>query len=284
MVQRNGMLGLVRFRMLRAGISKYSTLRLASSSSLCAASLAIPTRAMLYLRLLFAYWQGEFSRGKLQAGPDQFELIADVNVGEDPVVDLARRRGERCLAAPHLNLIVAEGEAKHEGQNEILFGERIVQDQYLGAARNRKLAQRFERAADRLMRLGYPGLAARLFAPVQGHQTGGDQQEQHRRVRGGAGRQQAVTGGNKSLRAEQVPSGEREIDGIETALRDQNDGQDPDQNQADGEQEVALAERARDGQKDGPEQDHAQSGEWDGAVEKVERIVQIGRASCRERV
>src|SRR5450759_3708372 len=60
MVQRNGMLGLVRFRMLRAGISKYSTLRLASSSSLSAASLAIPTRAMPYLRLLFAFWQEEF--------------------------------------------------------------------------------------------------------------------------------------------------------------------------------------------------------------------------------
>src|ERR1035441_8272729 len=60
MVQRNGMLGLVRFRMLRAGISKYSTLRLASSSSLSAASLAIPTRAMVYLRLLFAFWQEEF--------------------------------------------------------------------------------------------------------------------------------------------------------------------------------------------------------------------------------
>src|ERR1035438_9245847 len=60
MVQRKGMLGLVRFRMLRAGISKYSTLRLASSSGLWAASLAIPTRAMVYLRLLFAFWQEEF--------------------------------------------------------------------------------------------------------------------------------------------------------------------------------------------------------------------------------
>src|ERR1039457_5400285 len=57
MVQRKGMLGLVRFRMLRAGISKYSTLRLASSSGLWAASRAMPTSAMAYFRLLFAFWQ-----------------------------------------------------------------------------------------------------------------------------------------------------------------------------------------------------------------------------------
>src|ERR1017187_7774172 len=169
MVQRKGMLGLVRFRMLRAGISKYSTLRLASSSWLCAASLAIPTRAMAYFRLLFAFWQEEFSRGRpfglarasyARAGPlawqlstaglDHDDLLA--GIGKDTVVDLARRRGERCLAAPHLDLIVAEGKAKHEEQNEILFGEGIVQNQNLGATRNRILAQRFERAADRLMR------------------------------------------------------------------------------------------------------------------------------------
>src|ERR1039458_10325254 len=58
MVQRKGMLGLVRFRILRAGISKYSTLRLVSRVWLWAASLAIPTSAMGYFRLLFAFWQG----------------------------------------------------------------------------------------------------------------------------------------------------------------------------------------------------------------------------------
>jgi hypothetical protein len=53
------MLGLVRFKMLRAGISKYSTLRLVASSWLWAASRAMPTSAMSYLRLLFAFWQEE---------------------------------------------------------------------------------------------------------------------------------------------------------------------------------------------------------------------------------
>src|SRR5207302_7681655 len=50
------MLGLVRLRMVRAAISKYSTVRLASRSWLSAASRAIPTSAIglfsLFLRLL----------------------------------------------------------------------------------------------------------------------------------------------------------------------------------------------------------------------------------------
>src|SRR5438067_291479 len=56
MVHWNGMLGLVRLRMVRAAISKYSTVRLASRSWLSAASRAIPTSAIrvfsLFLRLL----------------------------------------------------------------------------------------------------------------------------------------------------------------------------------------------------------------------------------------
>src|SRR5271169_1776632 len=43
MVQRKGMVGLQRFKTLRVGISKYSTWRLASSSSLWEASFAMPT-------------------------------------------------------------------------------------------------------------------------------------------------------------------------------------------------------------------------------------------------
>src|ERR1700687_6176579 len=95
MVQRNGMLGLVRFRMLRAGISKYSTLRLASSSSLSAASLAIPTRAILYLRLLFASWQEEFSgrdRGRT--------ILSPATVGHAPSPGNFRYRGVRADAQP----------------------------------------------------------------------------------------------------------------------------------------------------------------------------------------
>src|SRR5438067_9490670 len=44
MDQRNGKPGLVRFSTLRQPISKYWTARLASRTSLSAASLAIPTR------------------------------------------------------------------------------------------------------------------------------------------------------------------------------------------------------------------------------------------------
>src|ERR1039458_8313314 len=57
MVQRNGMLGLVRFRMLREGISRYSTVRLDSRSTLCAARRAMPTSSIPQFRLLFAYLQ-----------------------------------------------------------------------------------------------------------------------------------------------------------------------------------------------------------------------------------
>src|ERR1035441_7796816 len=53
MVHWKGMLGLVRFRMLRASISKYSTGEqagpLASSSSLWAAILAMPIRSGMHL-------------------------------------------------------------------------------------------------------------------------------------------------------------------------------------------------------------------------------------------
>src|SRR5580704_2455034 len=56
MVQRNGIPGLVRFKMLRLGISKYCTWRFASSSSLCDASFAMPTKPItlfsLFVRLL----------------------------------------------------------------------------------------------------------------------------------------------------------------------------------------------------------------------------------------
>src|ERR1035438_5379744 len=57
MVQSNIMLGLVRLRMLRVGISKYWTCRLASRSSLSEASRAMPINAMSHFRFLFAYWQ-----------------------------------------------------------------------------------------------------------------------------------------------------------------------------------------------------------------------------------
>src|SRR5215472_15422788 len=63
MVHWNGMLGLVRFRMLRAGISKYSTERLASRSGLWAASRAIPTSAItiysLFLRQMARGFVGD---------------------------------------------------------------------------------------------------------------------------------------------------------------------------------------------------------------------------------
>src|SRR5438874_1103349 len=56
MVQRNGMLGLDLFSSERVGISKYSTFRLASSSSLWEASRAIPTNCIAqfspFLRLI----------------------------------------------------------------------------------------------------------------------------------------------------------------------------------------------------------------------------------------
>src|SRR5215468_10163798 len=51
------MLGLVRLRMLRDGISKYWTRDLASRSSLSEARRAIPTSAIPDFRLLFAIWQ-----------------------------------------------------------------------------------------------------------------------------------------------------------------------------------------------------------------------------------
>src|ERR1700722_20819705 len=58
MVQRNGMLGVVRLRMLRAAISKYCTSDLASSSSLWAAILAMPINSGIpYFRFLFACMQ-----------------------------------------------------------------------------------------------------------------------------------------------------------------------------------------------------------------------------------
>src|SRR5579872_3497380 len=63
MVHRNGIFGLVRFRMLRAAISKYWTWRLASSRGLWDASRAMPTSAIslfsLFIRLL--------ARGKTRA-------------------------------------------------------------------------------------------------------------------------------------------------------------------------------------------------------------------------
>src|ERR1700682_550152 len=46
MVHWNGMVGLVRLRMLRLAISKYWTRDLASSNSLCEARRAMPTSAM----------------------------------------------------------------------------------------------------------------------------------------------------------------------------------------------------------------------------------------------
>src|SRR5579883_3285742 len=57
MVQRNGMLGLVRLRMDRVGISKYWTARFASSRGLWEAKRAMPTSAMPYFRLFFAKLQ-----------------------------------------------------------------------------------------------------------------------------------------------------------------------------------------------------------------------------------
>src|SRR5262249_11770073 len=57
------MWGLVRFRMLRAGNSKYWTSRFASNNSLCDAMRARPTSAMFYFRFLFALLQGQFWGG-----------------------------------------------------------------------------------------------------------------------------------------------------------------------------------------------------------------------------
>src|SRR4051794_3034628 len=68
------MLGLVRFRMDRVGISKYSTSRFASSSALSEASRAMPTRAMPHIRLLFAKKQGRIGLNSLHqahARPDR---------------------------------------------------------------------------------------------------------------------------------------------------------------------------------------------------------------------
>src|ERR1700736_1745045 len=48
MVQAKGMPGLVRFRRLWAGSSKYSTWRFDSSSSLSAASFAMPISTLVY--------------------------------------------------------------------------------------------------------------------------------------------------------------------------------------------------------------------------------------------
>src|SRR5256885_8648326 len=69
------MLGLVRLRIVREAISKYSTLRLVSRSWLSAASLAIPTSAIslvsLFIRLIAscrnadvrsAFWIGRRGR------------------------------------------------------------------------------------------------------------------------------------------------------------------------------------------------------------------------------
>src|ERR1035438_8939619 len=213
MVQRKGMLGLVRFRMLRAGISKYSTLRLASSSWLWAASRAMPTSAMAYFRLLFAFWQEGICAGCIEPVTPvegssirwrQRDLL--VGVGEDPVVDLAGRRNGWAFGVPHQDVVVAEGEAEHEEQNAVARRIGIVENQHLATARHGKMGQRQERRADGLMRFGDPPVAAGFLTPVEGHQAGGDQQEQDGGSGGARARQQALAGGGQRLRGQQVPS------------------------------------------------------------------------------
>src|SRR5215469_14437921 len=65
MVQRKGMLGLERLSRERVGISKYSTERLASRSSLCDARRAIPTSGIslfsLFIRLIATGIQAHFT-------------------------------------------------------------------------------------------------------------------------------------------------------------------------------------------------------------------------------
>src|SRR3954467_5959803 len=104
------MLGLVRLRIVRAAISKYSTERLASRSWLSAASRAIPTSAILYFRLLFACLQGKLwmrcdQRAGLEAG--------------GPVVGLGP--SDRAIPrAIHAEVVVAKTQPEDEGEDVVL--------------------------------------------------------------------------------------------------------------------------------------------------------------------
>src|SRR4051794_22245792 len=152
------MLDLVRLRMVRAAISKYSTERLASRSWPSAASRAIPTSAIPYFRLLFAWLQG-----KLRVRRDQsagFEAVG-------PVVGLGQcdRANPRAI---HAEVVVAKTQPEDEGEDVVLSRERVGEEEDSRGVRERFRAERFENALDRPVSFGNPPAAFLLARGVQG--------------------------------------------------------------------------------------------------------------------
>src|SRR5690349_20563865 len=111
------MLGLVRLRMLRVGISRYSTARFDSRSRLSAARRAMPTSAMPHFRLLFACLQVPFCRVSARDPVDPV-------VGGGP--------GDSVLQTVYTDAVIQVAQSKDEGQQVIVVGVRVIHEEHVG--------------------------------------------------------------------------------------------------------------------------------------------------------